>query len=456
MVKFIFRWAPMLCLCAGVFCYSLLSAGHHDKEFVPFDNSDEGGDRAPCDPSSVTTYKYLMTFQACTSEECNNPQNHMVYLAGSDDGVTWSMIDELEPFAGSVPALVFYNNSLYIFHTSGASTFNWHKLNACFEEVDKGSTLIAGTGSSGFVDPSMIVSGEDLIMFYLPGTMGADPATCAEFPCTKEIHSAVCDDGDVQSFTQYEGNRVSMYIEDSEAEIRFFCDPDILELNDGSFLLYVSTGGGTVAYQSTSLSGSFVSPDDPDPRMVSSVGGVPGALQTADGSVWLYVNRNNTEGGTSIARGVSSDGITTIDANDFTVVIDSSISDDFTSDVTIGSPSVITWPVWSEESTTTSTIMSVTTTTTLPQLITTTTVLTTTSSLPPKTCLAESLYGRHSQETALLREFRDKVLHKSPEGQELTRIYYTLSSVLVKALEEDEEFRDEVKELIDGVLPLIR
>ena len=33
-------------------------------------------------------------------------------------------------------------------------------------------------------------------------------------------------------------NRTSMYIESEVSEIRLFCDPDIIKLSDGSFLLY--------------------------------------------------------------------------------------------------------------------------------------------------------------------------------------------------------------------------
>ena len=55
-----------------------------------------------------------------------------------------------------------------------------------------------------------------------------------------------------------------------------------------------------------------------------------------------------------------------------------------------------------------------------------------------------------------LRRFRDKVLSKTPQGQEIIRLYYDWSPVIVKAMEENEEFREEVKNMIDGILPLIR
>ena len=48
------------------------------------------------------------------------------------------------------------------------------------------------------------------------------------------------------------------------------------------------------------------------------------------------------------------------------------------------------------------------------------------------------------------------VLNKTSEGQELIKLYYEWSPAIVKAMEEDEEFKEEVKEMIDGVLELIK
>jgi len=58
-------------------------------------------------------------------------------------------------------------------------------------------------------------------------------------------------------------------------------------------------------------------------------------------------------------------------------------------------------------------------------------------------------------QTELLRYLRDNVLNKTPEGRELTRLYYKLSPVIVKAMKKDEEFQEEVKELIDGIWGVI-
>jgi len=73
---------------------------------------------------------------------------------------------------------------------------------------------------------------------------------------------------------------------------------------------------------------------------------------------------------------------------------------------------------------------------------------------PP--CPAEKLYGENSEESELLRDLRDRVLSTTQEGQEIIRLYYLWSPAIVKAMEEDEKFKEEVKDLTDQLLSLIR
>ena len=80
---------------------------------------------------------------------------------------------------------------------------------------------------------------------------------------------------------------------------------------------------------------------------------------------------------------------------------------------------------------------------------------TTTTSTTTTPCSLEKIYGDYSEETELLRSFRDNVLSKTPEGQEIIRLYYQWSPMIVRAMEEDEEFKEDVKEMIDGFLELI-
>ncbi len=71
-------------------------------------------------------------------------------------------------------------------------------------------------------------------------------------------------------------------------------------------------------------------------------------------------------------------------------------------------------------------------------------------------CLSEEIYGENSEEVELLRYSRDSVLIQTPVGQEIIRLYYQWSPVIVKAMEKDGQFRQEVKEIIDAILPMIR
>jgi hypothetical protein len=73
----------------------------------------------------------------------------------------------------------------------------------------------------------------------------------------------------------------------------------------------------------------------------------------------------------------------------------------------------------------------------------------------PWDCLLNSIYGEGSEEVELLRAFRDEVLSQSPVGQEIIELYYMWSPTIAKVMEEDEEFKENVKEMIDGMLELI-
>jgi hypothetical protein len=70
-------------------------------------------------------------------------------------------------------------------------------------------------------------------------------------------------------------------------------------------------------------------------------------------------------------------------------------------------------------------------------------------------CVLSKIYGEDSEEVELLRYYRNEVLSKTKVGQELIRLYYQLSPVIVDVMEEDEAFTEEVKDVIDGVLLLI-
>jgi len=74
----------------------------------------------------------------------------------------------------------------------------------------------------------------------------------------------------------------------------------------------------------------------------------------------------------------------------------------------------------------------------------------------PPPCLSSTIYGEDSTEVELLRKYREEVLSKTPAGQEIIRLYYLWSPAITKTMEEDDTLKREFKEMIDGVLPMIR
>ncbi len=98
---------------------------------------------------------------------------------------------------------------------------------------------------------------------------------------------------------------------------------------------------------------------------------------------------------------------------------------------------------------------------TVSQSVTTTTTPndgTTTTTVDPDEediCPINLIVGAHSEKAELLRYFRDNVLSQTREGQEIIKLYYQLSPVIVKKMKEDEIFKEEMKGIINGVIKLI-
>jgi len=70
-------------------------------------------------------------------------------------------------------------------------------------------------------------------------------------------------------------------------------------------------------------------------------------------------------------------------------------------------------------------------------------------------CTLEMIYGEGSDEVAVMRYLRDNVLSKSEAGQEIIRLYYMWSPVIARAAQSDDEVKEELKEMVDGILGLV-
>ena len=71
-------------------------------------------------------------------------------------------------------------------------------------------------------------------------------------------------------------------------------------------------------------------------------------------------------------------------------------------------------------------------------------------------CPIVAIYGDDSEEVKLLRYFRDNVLNRTIQGQELIKLYYEWNSLMIRFILADEGLKKDLKEMIDGFLPLVR
>ena len=255
---------------------------------------------------SVPTQPFLMSFGTCVTgaTDCMNPANHLVQLAQSADGRTWSLVGGWQSFKGSVPDVFRRGNTLYVFSTSGLMRI----------DMTTGVTTTTNVTLSegGYVDPSIAQLPDGrLILFYLPSIMGQDPAQCAqgESSCVRQIRSAVEVAGsDGSQFTVDAGSRVSETITSGS-----FSDPDIF-YNGTEWVIYVSRGPSVHAYTSASLQGTYALRG----IVSNNLGGVPSAMQLADGTIATYVH---TQVGSSreIRMATTATGISSITSFQTTV-----------------------------------------------------------------------------------------------------------------------------------------
>ncbi len=77
-------------------------------------------------------------------------------------------------------------------------------------------------------------------------------------------------------------------------------------------------------------------------------------------------------------------------------------------------------------------------------------VSTTTTTVPG--CPVVILYGDAARETKTLRVFRDEALSTTPEGRQLVDLYYRLSPLIAQTLENDEEFKNKLRVLLDSLI----
>jgi hypothetical protein len=242
---------------------------------------------------------YLLAFHACDTAttstglsagtNCSDPRNHRVYLAQSDDGANWSLVPGWTTHSGSVPDVIRRGDTLYVYTPGQVRRYRF-STNTWEDPVQV--TLTDPEANGMFVDPSPFVDNQGrLVLFYLLGAIGQDPAGCApgETTCVKHFHSATeVADSDGTAFVAESGDRVQITISPSNPSSA--SDPDIFY--DGSrYVLYISRGANVQVYTSLTLHGSYtLSTNLPDGYLTHG-GGVPaGHFESATARYWTYVH----------------------------------------------------------------------------------------------------------------------------------------------------------------------
>lgn len=261
---------------------------------------------------SIITSKYLLSFHACdtaTNSNCNSPQNHQVYLAQSDDGVSWKIIPNWKPFKGSVPDVIRRGNTLYIYTASSEMV----KYNLETGVTETKRVKINGL-NTGFADPSLILKDGQLVLFMLNGFVpNGDPAACppGQATCEKYIDSATEVKG--SDGTEFNLDSVHRLTVTLGGEYRTASDPDIFY--DGKqYVLYVSHGPSVSAWTATDLQGTYKAVT----KLSTNIGGIPAGFFEAN-QYWTYVHTN--ENGRAVIRRATHSALAPLTAADFKTIL---------------------------------------------------------------------------------------------------------------------------------------
>ncbi|RME54434.1 hypothetical protein D6777_03855 [Candidatus Woesearchaeota archaeon] len=261
--------------------------------------------------------KYLLVFHACDSSitQCD-PRNHKVYLSQSNDGEHWNVVENWEPFSGSVPDIIRRGDFLYIY-TSRNELVRYDLKNKLLYEPQK--VTIQGSDIH-FVDPSLFIDDKGrLVLFFLYGRKGSDPASCPpnQESCDNVIGSATEVEGsEGKQFILDEGNRIKVHL-DKSSKWRSASDPDIFF--DGSqYVLYLSHGPSISVWTSPTLRGEYSMINE----LSTGTGGVPAGYYDASNKNFWTFSHINKNGASVIRRAVHKSLSDKLNENDWDVVLD--------------------------------------------------------------------------------------------------------------------------------------
>lgn len=262
------------------------------------------------------TGQYLLALHACDSAaaDCRSPQNHRVYLAHSDDGATWRLVPNWQPFVGSVPDVIRRGDTLYIYTASG-DVAKYHLATGQLDAPVK--TTVAGL-DTGYADPSLWLDAQgQLHLVFLNGFVpGGNPARCptSETTCVKYVDSAVEAPGsEGERFTLDSGHRIVAQL--GAGEFDSVSDPDIF-FDGQQYVLYLSHGPSITAWTSPTLTGEFVRVT----QLTDNTLGVPaGFFDAPTGQYWTFGHAR--ENATTVIRRAVHPTLAALDPASLTTLI---------------------------------------------------------------------------------------------------------------------------------------
>lgn len=251
---------------------------------------------------------YIMAFHTCNGD-CDNPTNHLIHLAQSPDGASWTELGGWQPYAGSVPDAFRRGNTVYVIGHGvskvdvSTGAVSAHALN--IKKADGSKAMARDTSFAG-----QLADGR-LVVVYVPSMQ--DVAGASEIP----VMTAVEDVGsDGTAFTTT-GQAIS--IPKASLGIGEPTDPDVF-FNGSAWVLYVSVGANVISYTGPAPGGPFAL--GTASQVSSNSGGVASGI-AADGAVWTYVNQGDRNQ-VSIRRAVTATGTSLIANGAFSTVLSGS------------------------------------------------------------------------------------------------------------------------------------
>ena len=269
---------------------------------------------------------YLMAFHACSAFtlDCSDPRNHQVYLAESNDGLTWNVVPGWQPFPGSVPDVIRRGETVYVY--TGPSFVRLH-LQTGIADTPATISLRTSDGEPAAVlptDVSLILDEQGrLVLFFLYGTLGSDPAMCApgEATCMKHIGSATEVEGtDGAEFILDEGDRLSVSV-GAGTPFQSVSDPDVSTDGREVYLL-LSHGSWMTVWTSPELRGEYRQLNVPPMGFLTTGSGGVGAshFDTPSASIWLF-SHVHQQVGVVIRRAAVKDLTRQLEEADWTTVL---------------------------------------------------------------------------------------------------------------------------------------